>query len=292
MHRAGFVNILGRPNVGKSTLLNQLVGERLAIITSKPQTTRHRILGVVNEEDFQIVYSDTPGIIEDPAYKLQSRLNNFAFSTFEDADILLLLTDPFDPMDASEELINRLNKLEAKKVLVCNKVDLDKGDKMQSVIEYWKNHIEFSKILHISALEGQGVEALRKYIVEMLPISPPYFPKDQLTDRPERFFVTEIIREEILLQYKQEIPFSTEVEIEAYQEEENLTRIAAIIHVNRKTQKPIIIGKGGQAIKKLGTAARHKIETFLAQKVYLELHVRISKDWRNSDGKLRMFGYG
>ncbi len=291
VHKSGFVNIIGRPNIGKSTLLNALVGERLAIITSKPQTTRHRILALLNTDDAQIVFSDSPGIVADEGYLLHQSLNKAAYSSFEDADVLMLLTDPFDAMDAPEKLLKRLKKLDVPKFLVLNKSDLGKDDMMREVQAFWERNVSWDAVHIISALNQEGIEDLHEDIKEKLPIGPPYYPKDQLSDRPEKFFVSEIIREEILLQYKQEIPYATQVVVEYFQEEPKITRIGANIFVARKTQKPIIIGKNGSSIKQLGIASREKIETFLDKKVYLELYVKIKKDWRNNELELKRFGY-
>ena len=291
-HKAGFVNILGRPNVGKSTLLNALMGEKMVIVTSKPQTTRHRILGIFNEDDFQIVFSDTPGIISDPAYSMQKSLNRFAFSTLEDADLLLIMTDPYDPLDDSFfEQVKNINQLQCVKFFILNKIDQCEGDRAMEITSWWKEKLVYDKEFMISALNEEGTGELMEAIVEHLPVHPPFYPKDQLSDRPERFFISEIIREEIFLQYKKEIPYSCEVEILSFKEEEKITRISAMIHVSRNSQKPILIGRKGSAIKQLGIESRKKIETFLDTKVYLELSVKVKKNWRNDERMLKYFGY-
>lgn len=290
-HKSGFVNIIGRPNVGKSTLLNQFIGQKMAIVTHKPQTTRHRILAIINEDDYQIVFSDSPGIVHDPGYGLHRSLNKSAFSSFEDADILLLMTDDRDESNADPKLVQRLNKLEAPKFLVINKIDRMDDDRRNEIRDYWHSVSAFDHTFFISARDKIGTEDLFNHILSHLEEGPAYYPKDQLTDRHERFFVTEIIREEILLQYRQEIPYACEVAIESYVEEEKITRISALIFVSRQTQKGIIIGKRGSAIKSLGTAARKKIEEFIESKVFLELHVKVKKDWRDDDNMLRRFGY-
>lgn len=290
-HKSGFVNIIGRPNVGKSTLLNQFIGQKMAIVTHKPQTTRHRILAIINEEDYQIVFSDSPGIVHDPGYGLHRSLNKSAYSSFEDADILILMTDDRDEANADEKLVQRLNKLEAPKFLVINKIDRMDETRQQEIKQYWQGITSFQETFFISARDKVGTDELFSKILGNLDEGPAYYPKDQLTDRHERFFVTEIIREEILLQYRQEIPYACEVAIESYVEEEKITRISALIFVSRQTQKGIIIGKKGSAIKSLGTEARKKIEAFLEAKVFLELHVKVKKDWRDDDNMLRRFGY-
>lgn len=290
-HKSGFVNIIGRPNVGKSTLLNRFVGQKLAIVTHKPQTTRHRILAIINEEDYQVVFSDSPGIVKDPGYELHKSLNSSAFSSFEDADVLLLMTDDRDKKEADESLIKRLKKLKSPKILVLNKIDRLSDEESEQILSFWKSQVDFDGAYVISARDGVETDALYDQIISLLPEGPPYFPKDQFTDRTERFFVTEIIREEILLQYRQEIPYACEVGIETYSEDEDITRIGAIIYVSRPTQKGIIIGKGGSAIKKLGTEARKKIEEFIESRVYLELHVKVKKEWRNDERMLKQFGY-
>lgn len=296
MHKSGFVNIIGRPNVGKSTLLNALVGERMSIITNKPQTTRHRIFGILSGEDFQIVFSDTPGMIKTPAYKMQEMMNRFAHSTFEDADVMLFVTEPNEKYEADDPIINRLKTIEAPLFLVINKIDLSTQEEILALIESWNERVPFTQSLPLSALHQMGTDGLLKLIIEHLPEGPAYFPKDQLTDRTERFFASEIIREKILEQYEQEIPYSCEVDIEDFKDSETksgepLARISAIIYAARKTQKAILIGKNGEAIKRLGTEARKAIETFLDRKVFLELHVKVRENWRDDEQMLRKFGY-
>jgi len=290
MHKAGFVNIVGNPNVGKSTLMNTLVGERISIITSKAQTTRHRIMGIVNGEDFQIVYSDTPGVLA-PNYKLQESMLNFSNSALLDADILLYVTDTVEKMDKNESFLQKVQQVTIPVLVIINKIDLSDQAKLeQQVIELGKL-LPNAEIIPISALRKFNVDYVLRRISEMLPESPPYFDKDALTDKPARFFVTEIIREKILLYYQKEIPYSTEVVVENFEDTPNLVRISAVIYVERDTQKGIVIGHGGQALKKVGTEARKDIENFLGKKVFLEMFVKVEKDWRNRDNKLKAFGY-
>lgn len=296
MHKSGFVNIIGRPNVGKSTLTNALVGERMSIITSKPQTTRHRILGLINDEDFQIVLSDTPGIVEDPSYQMHHAMNRFVQSTFEDADLMLLVTEVHEKYAADDATIERLKKVEAPVFLVINKIDLAKPEEVAELILQWRERLDFAEIFPISALQKQNTDRLLDTIVSYLPEGPAYYPKDQFTDRPERFFTTEIIREKILEQYEQEIPYSVQVEIESFEDSqtnrgEDLARIRAIIYVMRRSQKAIIIGKKGEAIKKLGMHARKALEAFLDRKVFLELYVKVQDNWRDDERHLKSFGY-
>lgn len=296
MHRSGFVNIIGRPNVGKSTLMNALVGERMSIITSKPQTTRHRIIGILSGEDFQVVFSDTPGVIRNPSYKMQEAMNRFARSAFEDADVMLFVTDPFEKYEEDDPLIRQLQSVDFPKILVVNKTDLAPEEKIKEIIAQWQAWVSFETVAKISALRKTHVEILLDLVKERLPEGPEYFPKDQLTDRPERFFVAEIIREKILSFYHQEIPYSTEVTVESFKETttregEALVRIAALIFVARESQKSVILGKNGVAIKKLGTEARKSLETWLEKKVFLELHVKVRENWRDDEQMLRKFGY-
>lgn len=296
MHKSGFVNIIGRPNVGKSTLMNALMGERMSIITNKPQTTRHRIIGLLSDEDFQIVFSDTPGIIEDPHYKMQEAMNKFVNTTFEDADIMLFVTEVQEEYAHDDPIMQRLKQVNIPLFLVINKIDTVTAEEVQKVKDVWMSRVPFREALNISALNLEGTEALLQLILEHLPEGPVYYPKDQLTDRPERFFVSEIIREKILEQYHQEIPYSVEVIVDSFKETttkagQPLVRIEAHIYASRKTQKPILIGKGGAAIKKLGTAARKSIETFLDSKVFLELRVKIKENWRDDERLLKYFGY-
>ncbi len=289
-HKSGFVNIIGKPNVGKSTLMNALLNEKMSIITPKPQTTRHRILGIISDENYQVVLSDTPGLIPDPNYSLHKVMNTYVLSTFEDADIMIVLTEKADDLDRYEFIKAKLNALEVPKFLVINKVDISSPEEITAVQNRW-SETHFTNIIAISALLQKGTEQLFNLILQYLPEGPVYYPKDQLSDRPERFFVSEIIREKILELYEQEIPYSTQVEIEAYQEQEEITRIRAIIYVLRRTQKAILIGKAGAAIKKLGILARKDIEKFIDQKVYLELYVKIRENWRDNEQTLKRFGY-
>lgn len=289
-HRSGFVNIIGNPNVGKSTLMNQLVGERISIITSKSQTTRHRIKGIVNGEDFQIVYSDTPGVLK-PNYKLQESMMKFSTSALVDADIILYVTDVVETITKNEEFLNKVSKSNAPILLLINKIDLTTQDKLVELVETWKNLLPQAEIFPISAQENFNVNNLFNRILELLPEGDPYFPKDELTDLPARFFVTEIIREKILLHYQKEIPYSVEVQVEEFHEKEEIINISAVINVERSSQKGIIIGQKGQAIKWVGTEARKDIETFFGKKVFLKLFVKIAKDWRNKENQLKGFGY-
>lgn len=290
MHKSGFVNIVGNPNVGKSTLMNALVGERISIITSKAQTTRHRILGIVNGDDFQIVYSDTPGVLK-PNYRLQESMLNFSRSALSDADVLLYVTDVFDSYEKNEDFVEKVNLNPAPLILIINKIDLIDQARLEELVEKWKTLVPRAEIYPVSALEKFNVDALFNRIKDLLPESPPFFEKDQLTDKSERFFVTEIIREKILLNYDKEIPYSVEVVVEQFKEEGNLIRINAVINVERDSQKGIIIGHGGKSLKKVGTDARKDMEAFFEKKVFLELFVKVEKDWRNKDTKLRGFGY-
>lgn len=276
--------------MGKSTLMNNLVGERLSIITSKAQTTRHRIFGIVNGEDFQIVYSDTPGVLK-PNYKLQESMLKFSRSALSDADVLLYVTDVFDQYEKNEDFITKVKENEAPLILVINKIDLINQEKLELLVEKWKSLLPKAEIYPISALENFNVDVLLKRIKDLLPDGPPFFDKDQLTDKPARFFVTEIIREKILQNYEKEIPYSVEVEVEQFKEEDKLIRINAVIYAERDSQKGIIIGHGGKSLKKVGTEARKDLETFFDKKIFLELFVKVEKDWRNKDTKLRGFGY-
>jgi GTP-binding protein Era len=289
-HQAGFVTIIGRPNVGKSTLMNALVGEKLSIITHKAQTTRHRIFGIVSGENFQVVLSDTPGVIK-PHYGMQSGMMRFVNRALEDADLFLLLTDPFDKPEGMATVLHDVRNSGTPVMLVINKMDLVKPEEIEKIPERWQKLVQVKEVLAISALQQTNMELLLERLIAYMPASPAFYPKDQITDQPERYFVSEIIREKILLQYKQEVPYSIEVMVEGFQEEEELIRILANIYVNKKSQKPILLGKGGQAIKKLGTAAREDIETFLGKQVYLELHVKIRPDWRDDPTYLKRFGY-
>jgi len=290
-HKAGYVSILGNPNVGKSTLMNALVGERLSIVTSKAQTTRHRIMGIVNGENFQIIYSDTPGIIDKPAYKLHESMMKYIHSALEDTDIILYVTDVNEKPHIKEEILIKLKELTIPILLAINKIDLSTQEKVAALMKEWEKILNFKEIIPISALYASNLGYLFDKIIEFLPESPPYYPKDELTDRPQRFFVAEIIREKIFLNYHKEIPYSTEVEIESFKENDNLVHIVANIYVLRESQKAIIIGTKGQALKKVGTQARIDIENFLGKKVYLELNVKVRDNWRNRPNMLKNFGY-
>ncbi|MBR6043383.1 MAG: GTPase Era [Paludibacteraceae bacterium] len=290
MHKAGFVNIVGNPNVGKSTLMNALVGERLSIITSKAQTTRHRIMGIVNGEDFQIVYSDTPGVLK-PNYKLQEDMLDFSLSALKDADILLYVTDVVENAEKNLSFIDKVIKNPAPIILVINKIDLSDQKKLEELVEKWQKLIPQAEIIPISAQNNFNLDYLLKRIKEMLPDSPPFFEKDQMTDKPARFFVTEIIREKILKNYDREIPYSVEVVVESFKESDKQININTVIYVERDSQKGIIIGKGGSMLKKVGMEARKDIEEFFQKKIYLEMFVKVEKDWRNKDRILKNFGY-
>jgi GTP-binding protein Era len=291
MHKAGFVNIIGNPNVGKSTLMNALVGERISIITSKSQTTRHRIMGIVNGEDFQIVYSDTPGVLK-PNYRLQESMMEASTSALKDADVLLYVTDTVESYDKNIDFLEKAKQSGIPTFLIINKIDLlPSQEALEALVEKWKTILPDAEIVPICALEKFNIEQLLVRIKELLPDSPPYFDKDALTDRPARFFVNEIIREKILENYDKEIPYSTEVVVEQFQEEAKLIKIHATIYVERESQKGIIIGKRGAMLKKVGMAARTEIEAFFEKKVFLELFVKVEKDWRNKDKQLKLFGY-
>ncbi len=289
-HRAGYVNIIGRPNVGKSTLMNQLVGEKISIITSKAQTTRHRILGIVNGEDFQIVYSDTPGIIKDPAYKMHDVMNQFVNVALIDADLILFVVDITDKK-IEEQTVEKLKKTEIPVFVLINKIDLSDQEHLEQAVNFWQETLPAATVFPISAQYNANVRNVFDHILEKLPVNPPYFPKDELTDRSMRFFITEIIREKILLNYEQEIPYSVQVEVESYEESAKRIVIRANIYVARESQKAIIIGKGGSAIKKLGMAARTDIEEFTGKKIFLDLFVKVDKDWRDNEAELKRFGY-
>ena len=290
-HKSGFVNIVGNPNVGKSTLMNDLVGERISIITSKAQTTRHRIMGIVNTPEYQIVYSDTPGVLK-PKYKLQESMLEFSEGALTDADVLLYVTDVVEDAEKNKDFLDRVAKEKVPVLLVINKVDLLKGnEELEALIARWHERLPNAEIFPVSAKEHFNVDNLKRRIEELLPVSPPFFGKDALTDKPARFFVTEIIREKLLLNYDKEIPYSTEVLVEKFEEKDNSIHIMAVIYVERDSQKGIIIGKGGEKIKKVGIQARQDIETFFDKKVFLELFVKVEKDWRNRENKLRQFGY-
>ncbi|MDY2931083.1 MAG: GTPase Era [Muribaculaceae bacterium] len=291
MHRAGFVNIVGNPNVGKSTLMNQLVGERLSIITSKAQTTRHRILGIVNADDYQIVFSDTPGVLQ-PKYKLQESMLSFSEEALTDADILIYVTDVVENPEKNRSYLDKVAKERIPILLIINKIDLLKGqDELLAIYDRWKGILPNAEIFPTSAKEKFNVSNIMKRVVELLPPSPPFFGKDALTDKPARFFVTEIIREKILLHCENEVPYSTEVIVEKFDEKEKSIHIMTVIYVERDSQKAIVIGKGGSMLKRIGSDARKDIETFFQKKVFLEIFVNVEKDWRNRENKLRSFGY-
>ena len=289
-HRSGFVNIIGNPNVGKSTLMNQLVGEKLSIITSKAQTTRHRIMGIVNGDDFQIVYSDTPGILK-PNYKLQEKMMKFVRGAITDADVLLYVTDTVEDSDRSAEIIEKVNLSGIPTIVVINKVDLTTPDKLTTLVEKWQALLPNAIIAPCSAKENFNVEGVFNLILERLPEGEAFYPKDTLTDKTLRFFASEIIREKILLNYDKEIPYSCEIGIESYKEEPTIDRISATIYVARNSQKGIVIGHKGEKLKRVGQAARHDLEAFLGKKVFLELYVKVQEDWRNNDSQLKRFGY-
>jgi len=290
MHKAGFVNIIGNPNVGKSTLMNLLTGEKLSIISPKAQTTRVRVMGIVSAEEYQIVYSDTPGILE-PKYKLQESMLQYVESALTDADIILFITDPFDSKKINLDYAERIKNIDVPLIVVLNKIDLIDQKSAEDLLKKWQEIYPKAVILPISALHSFNHQSVLDAIIYHLPESPAYFDKEQLTDKPMRFFVAEIIREKIFLNFKQEIPYSTEVVIESYKEYPEITKIAATIYVERDSQKPIIIGNKGQSIKNIGTEARKDIEKFTETKVYLELFVKVNKDWRNDSLKLKRFGY-
>ena len=290
MHKAGFVNIVGNPNVGKSTLMNRLVGEKISIITSKSQTTRHRIKGIVNTDDYQIVFSDTPGVVK-PSYKMQEYMLEFSKSALVDADIILYVTDVVENIEKNLDFIDKVNKSDIPVLLVINKIDLTTQEKLEALFDKWKSLIPRAEIFPPSATENFNVDNLYKRIVELLPEGEPFFPKDELTDLPSRFFVNEIIREKILQYYDKEVPYSVEVEVEEFKEDDKRINIMAVIYVERSSQKGIIIGSQGEALKKVGTQARLDIEAFFGKKVFLNLYVKVLKDWRNKDSELKNFGY-
>ena len=290
MHKAGFVNIVGNPNVGKSTLMNLLVGERISIATFKAQTTRHRIMGILNTDEMQIVFSDTPGVLK-PTYKLQESMLNFSESALADADVLLYVTDVVEKPDKNIEFIEKVRKMQVPILLLINKIDLSNQESLIKCVEEWHELIPQAEIIPISAISKFGVDVVMKRIKDLLPDSPPYFDKDQWTDKPARFFVTEIIREKILLYYDKEIPYAVEVVVEQFKEEEKSIHINAVIYVERDSQKGIIIGKQGKALKKVSTEARKTLEKFFQKSIYLETFVKVDKDWRSSDKELKNFGY-
>ena len=289
-HRAGFVNIIGNPNVGKSTLMNALVGEKLSIVTAKAQTTRHRIMGIVNTDDYQIVYSDTPGMLK-PNYRLQADMMKFVDAAIGDADIILYVTDVIEKSDKNGEYIQKLQKVECPVVVVVNKIDISDQDKVLQLMEYWKDLLPEALVIPVSAKERFNLESVLNAVVSKLPVSPPWFDKDQFTDRNLRFFASEIIREKILENYSQEVPYSCEVAVETFKEGRDRYEIGAVIYVMRDSQKGILIGKGGAALKKTGTEARLEMEEFFQKKVFLQLFVKVDPQWRESRKELRKFGY-
>ena len=289
-HKAGYVNILGKPNVGKSTLMNAMVGEKLSIITAKAQTTRHRILGIVNDPNYQVVFSDTPGILE-PNYKLQEAMLKAARSALVDADVIVYMTEIGEKPDPDEPFLSKLIKLKTPILLVINKIDLSNQEQVMKTIEMWDGILPKAEKIPVSALVKFNIDLVFRRILHYLPESPPYYPKDALTDKSERFLTSEMIREKILLQYKQEIPYAVEVEIESFKEEANLIRIYAVIYVERESQKGILIGNGGNALKRVGRDSRLDMEAFFNKKVFLELKVKVNKDWRDNEKQIKKFGY-
>jgi len=289
-HRSGYVNIIGKPNVGKSTLMNAMVGEKLSIITSRAQTTRHRILGILNAPDYQIIFSDTPGILE-PSYKLQEAMLKAARSALVDADVLIYITDTGEQPDAEDELTGKLSRMKIPLLIAINKIDLSNQEQVKACIESWNRVLPGAEKIPISAKENFNVDLLFNRILHHLPESPPYYPRDALTDKSERFFAGEMIREKILLHYRQEIPYSVEVEIESFKEQSNLIKICAVIFTEKESQKGILIGSEGKALKRVGREARLEMEDFFDRKVYLELRVKVKKDWRNNERLIKKFGY-
>jgi len=289
-HKAGYVNIIGNPNVGKSTLMNALVGEKLSIITHKAQTTRHRILGILNEKDFQIVFSDTPGVIE-PAYKLQENMMNFIYSAFQDADVLIYMIEVGEKGLKDEKLFERLKKTSIPVLMLLNKIDLAEQDFVAQEMERWTSELPNAQLLPISALNNFNIDKIKDKLLELLPVSPPYYDKDAITDKSERFFIEEIIREKILKHYKKEVPYSVQIEVEEFFEEEEIIKIRAIIYVMRESQKGIIIGHKGMGLKRIGSEARRDIEKMLDKKVFLATPVKVKKNWRNDNNQLKKFGY-
>jgi GTP-binding protein Era len=289
-HKSGFVNIVGSPNVGKSTLMNRLVGEKVSIVTSKAQTTRHRIMGIVNDENYQIVFSDTPGVLN-AAYKLHESMMDSVNTSLKDADVLLFITDTLENQMNHEETLEKIKKLRVPVICLINKIDLSDQEAVMARIAYWQEQLPNAIIYPISALHGFNLEPIWEKVIELIPESPPYYDKDEISDRPMRFFVSEIVREKIFLNCDKEIPYSCQVEIEEYKEEANITRIRALIIVERDSQRGILIGKGGDMIKRIGWDARKEIEKFIGQKVFLETYVKVDKDWRTTDSKLKKYGY-
>ena len=290
MHKSGFINIIGNPNVGKSTLMNNLVGEKLSIITSKAQTTRHRILGIVNGDKFQLIFSDTPGIIK-PSYELQDSMMDFVKSALEDADVILYMLEIGEKSIKDPDVHNKIQSTKIPTIILLNKIDLSNQEDLENQINIWSNKYPNTEIYPISALNNFNTEKVINRIIELIPESPPYFPKDQLTDKPERFFVNEKLREKILLYYNKEIPYSVEVQTEEFKEEESIIKIRSLILVERESQKGIIIGHKGVALKKIGTKARIDLEKFFGKKVFIELHVKVSRNWRSNPDQLKKFGY-
>ena len=290
MHKSGFVNIIGNPNVGKSTLMNALVGERLSIITSKAQTTRHRIMGIVSGDDFQIVYSDTPGILK-PSYKLQESMMKFVTGALSDADVILYVTDTVEAGDRSAEIVERIAQSGIPTIVVINKIDLSNPEALEQLVARWHAQLPAAQIVPVSARERFNVEGLFRTILDVLPEGPDFYPKDTLTDKTLRFFASEIVREKILRFYDKEIPYCCQIEIESYKEEPTIDRISAVVYVARESQKGILIGHRGEKLKRVGQAAREDLEQFLGKKVFLQLFVKVSEDWRNDDRRLRQFGY-
>ena len=289
-HKAGFVNIIGNPNVGKSTLMNVLIGEKLSIITHKAQTTRHRILGILNKDDYQIVFSDTPGIIK-PAYKLQESMMNFVQSAFQDADVLIYMVEMGEKQLKDEALFEKIRNTKVPLLLLINKIDLSEQKEVEKQIKLWKERVPNAEILPISALNKFNMNKILERIIELLPVSPPYYDKDAITDKSERFFVSEKIREKILKYYKKEVPYSVQVEVEEFEDEDDIIRIRAIIYVLRESQRGIIIGHKGVGIKRIGTEARRELERFFDKKIFLETVVKVKKNWRDDDRQLKSFGY-
>ncbi|TYB72542.1 GTPase Era [Bizionia gelidisalsuginis] len=290
MHKAGFVNIIGNPNVGKSTLMNAFVGEKLSIITSKAQTTRHRILGIVNGEDFQVILSDTPGIIK-PAYQLQASMMDFVKSAFEDADLLIYMVEIGEKELKDESFFNKIISAKIPVLLLLNKIDKSNQEELEEQVQLWAEKVPNAEIIAISALEGFNVKEVFDKIIELLPESPAFYPKDQLTDKPERFFINETIREKILIHYKKEIPYAVEIDTEEFFEEEKIIRVRSVIMVERETQKGIIIGHKGSALKRVGVEARKDLEKFFGKQIHLELYVKVNKNWRSNSTQLKRFGY-
>ncbi len=289
-HKAGFVSIVGSPNVGKSTLMNRLMGEKLSIVTSKAQTTRHRILGIMNEDEYQIVFSDTPGVVNS-AYKLHDQMMTYVNTSLQDADVLLFITDIYEDEMNHVETLEKISKMKVPVLLLVNKMDKSDQEKLGERLMYWQEKLPNAEIMPISALHGFAIQGVLDRIVELLPESPAYYDKDAISDRPMRFFVSEIIREKVFIHTRKEVPYATQVEIEEYIEEENITKIRALIIVERDTQRGIIIGKGGEMLKRIGREARLEIEKFIDQKVFLDTYVKVDKDWRASDQKLKKYGY-